>query len=73
MTGLYLSKIPTILMAGFLCAQAAVAKLTPSGPELTGALGRLTSAYTVGGVIGLWLGERVDKDISALIAVIGCL
>ena len=28
---LYVSKLPTVFMAGFLCAQVAVAKLTPDG------------------------------------------
>ena len=57
---LYLSKLPTVFMAGFLCAQVAVAKLTPDGSaERTAALARLTSAYTLGGVVGPALGGQV--------------
>ena len=53
---LYLSKVPSMVMAGFLCAQTAVAQLTPAGADRATALGRLTSSYTIGGVIGPTLG-----------------
>lgn len=49
---LYISKLPTVAMAGFLCAQTAIAKVTDEGPDRLTALGRLTTAYTIGGVIG---------------------
>jgi OCT family organic cation transporter-like MFS transporter 18 len=41
---LYLSKLPTVFMTGFLCAQTAVAKLTQPGPDRVNQLGRLTMA-----------------------------
>jgi len=50
LTILYLSKIPGVAVAGFLCAQTAIAKITTEGQERIQALGRLTTAYTVGGV-----------------------
>jgi OCT family organic cation transporter-like MFS transporter 18 len=53
---LYLSKIPSICMGGFLCAQCAMAKVTVAGPDRIQTFGRLTTAYTVGGVIGPYLG-----------------
>lgn len=43
---LYLSKLPTLVMTGFLCAQAAVAQATRDveggGSSRAAALGRLT-------------------------------
>ena len=68
---LWLSKLPTVLMAGFLCAQTAAAKLTPPGPARASALGRLTSAYTLGGVIGPALGGYVGVQVAARLAVVG--
>lgn len=57
---LYLSKIPTVLQAGFLVGQLAVSQVTNDGPERLTALGRLTMSYTIGSVIGPtvggWLG-----------------
>lgn len=41
---LYISKLPTVFMTGFLCAQTAVAKLTVPGPDRVSQLGRLTMA-----------------------------
>ena len=71
---LYLSKLPAVFMAGFLCAQVAVAKLTPDGSaERTAALARLTSAYTVGGVIGPALGGQLGVTTAATLAVAGSL
>jgi OCT family organic cation transporter-like MFS transporter 18 len=45
---LYLSKLPTIFQAGFLCAQVAASHATIDGADRVQALGRLTMAYTVG-------------------------
>ena len=71
---LYLSKLPAVFMAGFLCAQVAVAKLTPDGSaERTAALARLTSAYTVGGVVGPALGGQLGVTTAAKLAVAGSL
>lgn len=53
---LFLSKVPGMCLAGFLCAQTAIAKVTEQGPERLTALGRLTTASTVGGIIGPSLG-----------------
>ena len=51
-----------IAMAGFLCAQTAVIKLTEEGPVRLAALGRLTSAYTVGGVLGPYIGGQLGSS-----------
>lgn len=67
---------PTCLvlpLAGFLCAQTSAAKLTPMGAERATALGRLTSAYTVGGVIGPALGGFLGVQTAARLAVVGSL
>ena len=68
---LYASKVPAIFQAGFLCAQAAVAKLTKPGEERAAALGRLTSAYTVGGMVGPALGGYLGREFAAKFAVVG--
>ena len=73
MAGLYASKVPTLFMAGFLCAQTAAAKLTPAGPARAGALGRLTTAYTLGGVVGPAVGGRIGNEVAAPLAVAGSL
>lgn len=77
MTMLYMSKIPGIGMAGFLCAQTAVSQLTRAGPERVQALGRLTSAYTVGGILGPYLGGLLggqgDYFLGAKLAMLGSL
>eukprot|EP00438_Fugacium_kawagutii_P017968 Skav216376 [mRNA] locus=scaffold3826:17829:20697:+ [translate_table: standard] len=77
MTMLYMSKIPGIGMAGFLCAQTAVSQLTSPGPERVQALGRLTSAYTIGGIVGPYLGGLLgaqgDYFLSAKLAMLGSL
>mmetsp|Transcript_22629 Transcript_22629/g.63235 ORF Transcript_22629/g.63235 Transcript_22629/m.63235 type:complete len:444 (+) Transcript_22629:152-1483(+) len=74
LTILYLSKVPGVAMAGFLCAQTTVSQLTPSGEERVIALGRLTTAYTVGGVVGPYtgglLGAKGDYFLSAKIAAV---
>jgi OCT family organic cation transporter-like MFS transporter 18 len=59
---LYLSRLPGVAMAGFLCAQTAVIKLTRKGPARLAALGRLTSAYTIGGVLGPFIGGKLGSD-----------
>ena len=53
---LYLSKIPTIFQAGFLCAQVGLSQYTSNDKERTSYLGKLTMSYTVGSVIGPALG-----------------
>ena len=68
---LFASKVPGLLQAGFLCAQTAAAKLTPDGPERLTALGRLVSAYTVGGVVGPALGGYLGTQAAANLAVAG--
>lgn len=77
MTMLYASKIPGIGMAGFLCAQTAVSELTAAGPERIQALGRLTTAYTLGGIVGPYcgglLGAKGDYFLSAKLATLGCI
>lgn len=70
---LFLSKVPGMFQAGFLCAQTAAAKLTPDGPERSTALGRLTSAYTVGGVVGPALGGYIGTQMAARFAVAGSM
>ena len=77
MSMLYLSKVPGIGMAGFLCAQTAVSQLTQAGPERVKALGRLTTAYTTGGVVGPYLGgllgAKGDYFLGAKLATAGSL
>ena len=68
---LWLSKVPTVFMAGFLCAQGAAAKLTPAGDARASALGRLTSAYTLGGVVGPSLGGYLGTQLASKLAVAG--
>jgi MFS family permease len=72
---LYISKIPTIFQAGFLCAQSAIAETTPDGAERMQALGRLTVAYTIGSIIGPslggFLGSTGDYYFGAQLAVMG--
>jgi len=53
---LFLSKVPAAFVAGFLCAQTAIAKITADGEDRITALGRLTTAYTIGGIGGPYLG-----------------
>ena len=77
MSMLYISKIPGIGMAGLLCAQTAVSQLTSPGPDRVRALGRLTTAYTIGGVVGPYcgglLGAKGNYFFSAKLAMIGSL
>lgn len=49
-------------MGGFLCAQTAMAKVTADGNDRITALGRLTSAYTVGGLFGPFLGGMLGSS-----------
>lgn len=74
---LFASKIPGVFMAGFLCAQTAMSVLTPPGAERVAALGRLTASYTVGGVVGPylggWLGAQGDYFVAARYACAGSL
>ncbi len=67
---LFASKIPTIFMAGFLCAQTAVSTLTSSGAERVEQLGRLTMAYTIGSTIGPSLGGILGTAIAPRVAII---
>lgn len=77
MSILYLSKIPTVFQAGFLCAQVGVAQSVNDDKKRTAALGRLTMSYTVGAVIGPtlggWMGANGDYYLGAKLAVVGSL
>jgi MFS family permease len=56
---LYLSKVPSLFQSGFLCAQMAITQCTPEGMERVRALGMLTTSYTVGAVLGPFIGGIV--------------
>jgi OCT family organic cation transporter-like MFS transporter 18 len=45
---LYLSKVPTVFQAGFLCAQAMATRITDDGAERVSALSRLSLSYMLG-------------------------
>jgi MFS family permease len=66
---LYASKIPTVFMHGFLCAQTAVSTLTPTGAERVAQLARLTTAYTIGSTIGPTVGGLVGTHVAAPLAI----
>lgn len=74
---LYLSTVPGVAMAGFLCAQTAMIKLTEPGSERVAALGGLTAAYTIGGFIGPYIGGQLgasgDYYFGAQCAAMGSL
>lgn len=74
---LYISKIPTVFQAGFLCAQLAASQVTSDGSDRVAALGKLTMSYTVGMVlgpaIGGYLGATGDYYYGAKLAVFGSL
>ena len=67
LSGLYLAKVPGIALCGFLCAQTAVCKLTDEGPDRLKALGRLTTSYTIGGVVGPYLGGVLSAGNDLLV------
>jgi predicted MFS family arabinose efflux permease len=69
MAGLYAAKVPTLFMAGFLCAQTAVSALTAPGAERIAQLGRLTMAYTIGSTVGPALGGFLGATAAARLAV----
>ena len=73
MSLLYLSKVPSVLQAGFLVAQALIASTTRGQTERAAALGRLTTAYTVGATLGPaaggFFGARGDYYLGARWAV----
>mmetsp|Transcript_21622 Transcript_21622/g.44588 ORF Transcript_21622/g.44588 Transcript_21622/m.44588 type:complete len:458 (-) Transcript_21622:592-1965(-) len=81
MSTLFISKVPTILQHAFLIAQATAATETGSDDALRAqALGRMTTAYTVGATVGPALGgflahgdeDRVgDMYLGARLAVLG--
>lgn len=74
MTMLFVSKIPTILQTGFLCAQVAVSHLTEKGAERVDALGKLTMSYTVGSVMGPMLGGILsDYYVAAQLSAAGSI
>ena len=74
---LYLTKLPGICMTGFLCAQCAVSLVTEEGPDRLKSLGLLTTSYTIGGVIGPYiggvLGSTGDYFIGATYATLGSI
>ena len=74
---LYLSKIPTIFQSGFLCAQVAATHITLDGTQRIQALGRLTTSYTLGVIVGPavggWLGASGDYYAGAKLAVLGSI
>lgn len=69
MSSLFYSKLPTIFMAGFLCAQTAVSSLTAPGAERVAQLGRLTMAYTIGSTVGPSLGGYLGTFAATRLAV----
>ena len=69
MPWLYASKLPTLFMAGFLCAQTAVSTLTAPGAERMAQLGLLTTAYTLGATVGPSLGGYLGTQAAAQLAV----
>lgn len=74
---LFLAQLPGMAMSGFLCAQTAVLKITNDCTVLQRqkALGRVTLSYTVGGVIGPFIGGKLGRDgdfkMGAFLAVFG--
>lgn len=76
---LFLSKVPTALQHAFLVAQAAAAISTGTNAAARAqALGRMTTAYTIGGTIGPalggWLVDTMgDLYLGAKLAVVGSM
>ena len=62
---LFLSKLAATLQAGFLVAQAGVAAATATAPPAVraAALGRLTTAYTIGATVGPTVGGYLGVSI----------
>ncbi len=78
MQTLFLSKIPTVFQAAFLVAQTTAATTTGNDAAArAAALGRMTTAYTVGATLGPLIGGHLanqgDFYIGAKLAVIGSL
>ncbi len=76
LTLLFVSKIPTVFQAAFLVAQATAATTTKDNAALrAAALGRMTTAYTIGATIGPAMGGYLagqgDFYIGAKLAVAG--
>jgi OCT family organic cation transporter-like MFS transporter 18 len=76
LNGLYYSKIPTLLQHAFLVGQATVVVSTlEDSAARAAALGRMTTAYTVGATIGPalggYLGKKSDLYVGARLAVWG--
>ena len=64
--GLYWSKLPALLQHAFLVGQATVVSCEESSVGRAAALGRMTTAYTVGATIGPALGGYLgEKDLYA--------
>lgn len=76
---LFASKVPTMFQAAFLVAQATAATSTGGDSAARAqALGRMTTAYTIGATIGPALGgylveEKGDLYLGARLAVVGSL
>ena len=66
LTILYISKIPSIFQAGFLCAQLAASQVTLDGAERVEALGRLTFCYTIGSIIGPMIGRYLNVSLPSI-------
>ena len=79
MSMLYFSKVPTVFQAAFLVAQAIVTtNISKShAADRAAALGRLTTAYTIGATVGPALGGIIgasgDYFFGAKMAVVGSL
>ncbi|CAJ1965710.1 unnamed protein product [Cylindrotheca closterium] len=84
MTSLFLSKLPTVLMAAFLVAQATATTTLQAdfgnsasavAAARAAALGRMTTAYTIGATLGPTIGGNLanqgDYSIGAKLAVAG--
>lgn len=75
-SGLYWSKVPTLLQHAFLVGQATVSSVEDDSTLRAAALGRMTTAYTIGASIGPALGGFLGEDdlyAGARLAVWGSL
>jgi OCT family organic cation transporter-like MFS transporter 18 len=74
---LYLSKVPTMFQAGFLCAQVALTQKEFDPSSRVALLGRLTTAYTLGAIVGPYIGGYLgttgDYYYGAKVACVGSL